>query len=118
LQDQIRLAPTAQGAGSITQAGVPTRNYTGIEVIRAVMDAAATDHFTVDGTAGNDHYRITSGPATGEQTITGEFNTNGVGFLLPTIYATGQSNSVVSTLNFNGVGGTDTLSVTGTNTND
>ncbi len=119
LQDQMRLAPTAQGAGAITQTGVPNRNFTGIEHIRAVMDVGASDHFTVDGTTGNDHFRITSGPAIGEQIISGEMNSGaGVPFLLPTIHATGQSNAVIGTFNFNGVGGTDTLSVTGTSTND
>ena len=119
LQDQIRLLPTVQGAGTITQTGVPARNYTGIEVIRAVMDPVSSDHFTVDGTTGNDVFRITSGPATGEQIITGEFNAAaGTPFTLPTIYATGQSNALIGTLNFNGAGGNDTLNLTGTSSND
>lgn len=120
LQDQLRLLPTAQGAGSITQTGVPTRNYTGIENIRAVMDPVASDHLTIDGTAGNDTYRITSGPNTGAEIITGEFNAGGAGgpFTLPTITATGQSSSLIGTLNFNGVGGTDNLVLTGTSSNE
>lgn len=119
LQDQIRLAPTGAGAGTITQTGLPNRVFTGIEHIRAVMDPLVSDHFTVDGTAGDDHFRITSGPATGEQVITGEMNEGAGGpFLLPTIHVTGQSSTLVGTFNFNGAGGTDQLTITGTNTND
>lgn len=118
-QDQIRLLPTAAGAGSITQTGVPARNYTGIEHIRAVMDPLASDHLSVDGTVNNDTFRIASGPATGEMTITGEMNgVGGAAFLLPTIYVTGQSSALIGTFNFNGVGGADTMVVTGTSTND
>jgi hypothetical protein len=115
--DQIRLAPTSQGAGNLTGNGVP-QSFTGIEKIRAVLAQNAQDYFTVDGTTGDDHYRVTSGVANGAMRITGEFNQNGIAFTLPTIDVSGASSSVVGNFNFNGAGGTDTFSLTGTTFND
>ncbi len=118
LQDQMRLAPTGEGAGAITQTGIPTRTFTGIEHIQAVLDPAVSDHFTVDGTAGNDTLHVTTGSLVGQMRIEGLMNANVAAFDLPTIDVTGQSNVLIGTFNFNGAGGTDTLHVTGTEFND
>ncbi len=118
-QDQLRFAPTAAASGTITgNAGFPTMNVTGVEHLRVVLEPAATDYFTVDGTAGNDNLRITSGPTNGSNTITGVMN-QGVGaFALPEIMVTGNSSLVIGTFNFNGVGGVDTATVVATDQND
>ncbi len=118
LQDQMRLAPTAAGAGSITQTGVPVRSFTGIDNIHVVLEGGASDHFTVDGTTGNDTFYVTSGPTVGEMRYEGLMNVTGVAFNLPVINVTGQSNVLIGTLNFNGAGGTDTLEIIGTEWND
>lgn len=119
LQDQIRLLPTGTGAGTLTQTGRPGIDFTGIEFIDARLDPGASDHLTVDGTVNNDTFYVTTGPNVGQMRYEGTMNAGGgVAFNLPTIDVTGQSNALIGTINFNGVGGTDTMVVRGTGAND
>ncbi|MGE0755391.1 MAG: beta strand repeat-containing protein, partial [Pirellulaceae bacterium] len=116
--DQMRLAPTGAGAGSISRPLGATTVFTGIEHVAVVLQNDTNDNFTVDGTAGDDHYYITSGLQKGETHIRGTMNQPGGTFELPQIDVTGNSLSVLGTYNFNGAGGTDRLTLTGTDRND
>lgn len=124
LGEVYKLAPTAAGAGTITRNGVgaPAVPFSGIEHIDVVLQFNENDQFGVDGTIGNDHVSIASGPQPGRATVNGTMdqnNASGVGpFALPEIMVSGDSLTNGANYNFFGVGGTDTFEITGTNTND
>ena len=118
LTDNFRLAPTGAGAGAITNTGVPATAFAGIEHLDFVLQFG-NDNFTVDGTAGNDDYRVFSGSNPGQVHIEGTMNQGaGSTFALPSIDVTGNGVTLAGNYNFNGVGGTDLFTVTGTASDD
>ena len=121
LTDNFRILPTAQGAGVVDpDAGTaPSVNYTGIEVIEAVLQYAEDDTFSLDGTAGDDLVQVVSGPVPGSSVITGLMN-SAAPFTLPTIRVRNNNPVAGSTgiFNFFGVGGLDDFEVYGTASND
>jgi len=118
VQDQLRLAPTATGNGTVTGFAMPV-NFTGIEHLKAVLQPLASDHFTVDGMTGNDDFHIATSAIAGNIQITGLMNGGaGPAFPLPIIDVTGNSQTLIGTFNFNGVGGNDRLTLVGVYSNE
>ncbi len=117
----IRLNPTAVGAGTITNAGVPDVDFTGVEQLEVVLQFDESDKFAVDGTLDDDHYRVYSGPEIGRARIEGTMAEGAVGgpFALPSIDVHNQLPSGnTGTINFFNVGGQDTIEIVGSSFND
>jgi Ca2+-binding RTX toxin-like protein len=115
--DSLRLAPSATGSGTLNGSAIPLA-FSGIENLQLQLQAADQDSFTVDGTVGDDIYRVQSGPERGQFHISGLMNQGLTPFALPSIAVRQNSNTVVGTYNFNGAGGSDTFILTTTGSDD
>lgn len=118
-QENVRLAPSNAGAGTISALGSPSVAMTGIESVEVVLQFGQNDSFTVDGTSGDDFYQVTSGPTPGTVQIAGTMErASSSRYSLPTITVHGNGLNQAGNFNFNNTGGTDVLELTLTNSND
>ena len=116
--ETMRLAPAATGAGTITNfLAVPPIHFTGIEHLDVVQQLSDLDAFAVDGTPGDDLFRVESGPAIGQLHVEGTMSIGGAAFQLPSIDISGQNS--LGNAPFNSiVGGGDAFEVIGTESDD
>ena len=123
VQDALELSPTSQGAGTVSYSlGNPDVNYSEIEHLHLVTQAADGDAIDVNGTAGNDVFDVSPLTAT-KGVITGNLDLNnatGNGeFELPEVtYHNIEMVTGGIGINRNVAGGEDTVVYHGTSAND
>ncbi len=112
--------PTAAGAGSIADFFSLSQavNYTGVEQIKLVGQIGDGDAFGVDGTAGNDTFRYTTGATPGQGTVTGTMDQSGTPFPISISFSGMDQQSGMAINAFTGIGGSDTFIFDGTGNSD
>ena len=121
--DNLRHVPTADHAGSVINDSQPQPqvNYTGIDLLKIVVQESDGDGHRQDGTIGNDQFNFTVGDA-GTATFTGTMDTNnatGNGpFALTKTEFIGITGANDIDFNFFTPGGTDSLTFNGTDSAD
>ncbi len=123
--DNLRLVPSAQGAGTVLNdnAAQPSVNFTGVEHLNLVVQQADGDGVRVDGTIGNDTIEVTPGASADSGSFAGTMDQNnatGAGpfAMVATTWSGVNSLGNDQDVNFFNPGGTDSFIYNGTANDD